>query len=62
MANLVSMKSKILCLSCQSNQVKEIAYGSPDFENFDFERFEVGGCCVEPDDPRYKCSSCKISW
>jgi transposase-like protein len=62
MANVGSMKSQLLCPSCQSDQVKEIAYGFPNIATFDFERFEVGGCCVAPDDPRYKCSICQISW
>ncbi len=34
----------------------------PDIEIFDFDRFEVGGCCVTGDDPEYKCVNCEYSW
>jgi len=49
------MKSPVICPNCQTDQVKEIIYGLPDIENFDFEKYEVGGCCVTQDDPRYLC-------
>jgi len=43
---LLVMKVKLICPDCGSFEVKKIAYGFPDFDNFDFDRFEVGGCCV----------------
>jgi len=56
------MKEVLICPSCSSPQVKEIIYGLPDVENFDFDQFEVGGCCVTGEDPRYKCMRCESSW
>jgi hypothetical protein len=56
------MKIKLRCPSCQSGEVKEILYGLPDPESFDFEKYEVGGCCVTPEDDKYKCSNCDHSW
>jgi transposase-like protein len=59
---LIVMKIKLHCPSCQSGEVKEIIYGLPDPENFDFQKYEVGGCCVTPEDEKYKCSKCEYSW
>jgi transposase-like protein len=56
------MKTKLKCPDCSSDQVKKIVYGLPDFNNFDFEKNEVGGCCVSPFDPKYACSSCEVTW
>ena len=56
------MKSKLRCPSCQSGEVKEILYGLPDPEHFDFEKYEVGGCCVTPNDPKYWCDQCKAGF
>ena len=56
------MKTRLICPACNSHEVKEIAYGMPDFESFDFEKYEVGGCCVTPEDDKYKCSKCEYSW
>jgi hypothetical protein len=56
------MKTKLICPACNSTQVKEIVYGFPDVENFDFDKFEVGGCCVTGRDPMYKCMKCESSW
>jgi len=56
------MKTRLTCPFCNSDQVKEIIYGLPDFENFDFEKFEVGGCCITGRDPLHKCTSCESSW
>jgi len=40
--------------------LRKILYGMPDFENFDFEKYAVGGCCVEGDgsDPDVQCKAC----
>jgi hypothetical protein len=53
--------SNLLCTAC-SGEVKEIIYGLPDPENFDFQKYEVGGCCVTSEDDKYKCSNCEFSW
>jgi hypothetical protein len=58
----MGMKTRLICPSCYSAEVKEIVYGFPDVENFDFDRFEVGGCCVTGRDPSYKCMKCESSW
>jgi len=62
MGSFSTMKTRLICPVCKSPAVKEIAYGLPDIENFDFDKFEVGGCCVTGSDPRYKCTSCESSW
>ena len=59
---LFVMKVNLICPDCGSFEVKKIAYGFPDFDNFDFDRFEVGGCCVTGRDPIYKCVKCESSW
>jgi hypothetical protein len=59
---LLGMKTRLICPACNSTQVKEIVYGFPDVENFDFDKFEVGGCCVTGRDPMYKCMKCESSW
>ena len=60
------MKTAQICPDCKSAEVKKIVYGYPtvefDFDNFDFDRFEVGGCCVTGRDPIYKCVKCESSW
>ena len=39
--------------------MKEIVYGMPDFENFDFEKYEVGGCTVMEGQPTHWCTDCE---
>ena len=40
--------------------LRTILYGMPDPETFDFEKYAVGGCCVEGDgsDPDLQCKAC----
>jgi len=54
--------SQTLCPGCGSAMIKEIIYGLPDIENFDFEHHEVGGCCVSDDDPSYLCKNCNLEF
>jgi hypothetical protein len=56
------MKRAPICPACQSGQVKEIVYGLPDIESFDFEKHAVGGCLVTGNDDTYRCSGCEYSW
>jgi hypothetical protein len=52
----------LVCPSCQQMGVlRKIVYGMPDLESFDFEKFAVGGCCVEGDgtDPDVQCRECE---
>jgi hypothetical protein len=55
------MKTRLICPACNSPEVKAIAYGFPGGE-FDFDKYEVGGCCVSDNDPDFKCMECKNSW
>ena len=32
------MKTRLICPACNSTEVKEIVYGFPDVENFDFDK------------------------
>jgi hypothetical protein len=56
------MKAPLICPRCSSSEVKEIVYGLPDVENFDFDKFEVGGCCIDERDPMHKCMKCRTTW
>jgi hypothetical protein len=56
------MRAKLSCPSCGGDQIKPIIYGLPDVESFDFEKYEVGGCCVTPMDAKYKCTTCDERW
>jgi hypothetical protein len=55
------MKTARICPECKSSEVKKIIYGLP-AHDFDFDKYEVGGCCVTPNDPKYKCMKCEITW
>jgi len=41
--------------------MRQILYGMPDPEIFDFEKYAVGGCCINGDgsDPDIQCRSCE---
>ena len=53
---------KILtCPSCkQTGFLRKIVYGMPDPEHFNFEKYSVGGCCMNGDgsDPDVSCRAC----
>ena len=53
--------STMACPECgQIGTLREIIYGMPDPETFDFEKYAVGGCCVgEGQDPDVQCKSCE---
>jgi len=51
----------LICPACQQlGTLRKILYGMPDPETFDFEKYAVGGCCVEGDgsDPDVQCKAC----
>ena len=51
----------LICPECgQIGTLRAILYGMPDPETFDFEKYAVGGCCVEGDgsDPDVQCKAC----
>ena len=53
----------LTCPECgQVGTLRKILYGMPDPETFDFEKYAVGGCCMNGDgsDPDVACRSC--SW
>ena len=29
---------------------------------FDFDKYEVGGCCITDNDPDFKCMKCETTW
>ena len=43
--------------------LRKILYGMPDPETFDFEKYAVGGCCMNGDgsDPDISCRACDWS-
>ena len=52
----------LVCPACQQiGTLRTILYGMPDPETFDFEKYAVGGCCVEGDgsDPDVQCRACE---
>lgn len=53
--------SGLVCPGCSKvGSLRKIVYGLPDLENFDFEKYAVGGCCIIGDgsDPDVRCNSC----
>ena len=59
---VLGMKKQRVCPVCQGFDIKEIVYGLPDIESFDFEKHAVGGCLVTGNDDTYRCSGCEYSW
>ena len=54
----------LACPECgQVGTLRKILYGMPDPETFDFEKYAVGGCCLNGDgtDPDVACKECDWS-
>jgi 4-hydroxy-3-methylbut-2-en-1-yl diphosphate synthase IspG/GcpE len=54
----------LACPLCgQIGTLRKIIYGMPDPESFDFEKYAVGGCCMNGDgsDPDVSCRECDWS-
>ena len=54
----------LVCPECQQvGTLRKIVYGMPDPETFDFEKYAVGGCCMNGDgsDPDVSCKECDWS-
>ncbi len=54
--------SSLICAGCsEKGTLREIVYGMPDPEHFDFEKYAVGGCCMQEvgSDPNLRCKSCE---
>ena len=52
----------LICPGCEEEgTLRKILYGMPDPETFDFEKYEVGGCCFNGDgsDPDIACRECE---
>jgi hypothetical protein len=53
--------SRLVCPECSEvGALRKIIYGMPDPESFDFEKYAVGGCCMNGDgsDPDISCRAC----
>jgi len=53
------------CPSCKSEKVIRIVYGLPDadaIKKAEEGLIALGGCCVDDDNPRWKCNACKHEW
>ena len=51
----------LTCPECgQMGTLRKILYGMPDPDTFDFEKYAVGGCCLNGDgtDPDVACKEC----
>jgi len=56
--------SSFVCPGCSEiGTLQKIIYGMPDPATFDFDKYAVGGCCINGDgsDPDVKCRSCDWS-
>ena len=54
----------LVCPGCSEiGTLRKIIYGMPDPESFDFEKYAVGGCCINGDgsDPDVSCRACDWS-
>ena len=54
----------LVCPGCSEiGTLRKIIYGMPDPESFDFEKYAVGGCCINGDgsDPEISCRACDWS-
>jgi hypothetical protein len=54
----------LVCPECgEIGTLRKIIYGMPDPETFDFEKYAVGGCCMNGDgsDPDISCKACDWS-
>ena len=52
----------LICPRCDAiGTMRPILYGMPDPDVFDFEKYAVGGCCMNGDgtDPDIQCRSCE---
>jgi hypothetical protein len=52
----------LICPECGAiGAMRQILYGMPDPEIFDFEKYAVGGCCINCDgsDPDIQCRNCE---
>ena len=58
-------KRKRKCPSCKSEHVIPIVYGLPGLElaeEAEKGHVELGGCCVDANNPNWKCKACGKTW
>lgn len=58
-------KRRRICPSCQSGAVISIIYGLPGPEAIKEAEeglIALGGCCVDDNNPRWKCKACENEW
>lgn len=54
--------SQTRCPKCgHSGHLKEIIYGMPS-NDFDFDKYAVGGCIIEVNAPNVECQNCGARW
>lgn len=54
--------NSLICPECGViGTIRQILYGMPDPDVFDFEKYAVGGCCMNGDgtDPDTQCRNCE---
>jgi len=57
----IEITKETACPVCdETGTLREILYGMPDPETFNFEKYAVGGCCITGDglDPDVQCRNC----
>jgi len=57
----ITITKETACPVCdETGTLREILYGMPDPETFNFEKYAVGGCCITGDglDPDVQCRNC----
>ena len=53
----------LICPLCQQiGTLREILYGMPDPETFDFEKYAMGGCCISGDGCEINSSERNCRW
>ena len=54
----LNMGTDVICSGCgTSGSIREIVYGMPG-PDFEFDKYIVGGCCVNDNDPNIGCKKC----
>ena len=54
--------AELVCVDCGTvGKIKKIIYGLPS-DDFDFEKYAVGGCIIEDGAPDIECGSCGARW
>ena len=58
MAKRLALKTQV-CPDCAAvGSIRKIIYGMPNPDNFDFEKYAVGGCCIPEEQADFACRTC----